>query len=132
MEIFTKKRPTGLTEEDGLSLSLPQLVERELTNGIKRLLQVVDPRLAPQVSKEQEIVEELLKLALSCTCTDPEDRPNMHEVLSSLLKLSKRLPHENCILRDQGTAKKCAGSSSMRTLDDPNSSRSHRGSNERS
>ncbi|GFY88705.1 hypothetical protein Acr_06g0006450 [Actinidia rufa] len=81
MAILTRKRPTGLTEEDGLSLTLPQLMERALINGIKRLLQVVNTRLASQVSKEQEIVKELLKLALSCTCMD--------EVLSFLLKLSK-------------------------------------------
>ncbi|KAL7212601.1 hypothetical protein ACSBR2_015315 [Camellia fascicularis] len=89
MELLTKRRPTGLTQEDGLSITLPQLVERALANGINRLLHVVDPLLASQVSKEQEMVEALLKLALSCTCTAPEDRPNIDEILSSILKLSK-------------------------------------------
>ncbi|GMP73900.1 hypothetical protein CsSME_00031491 [Camellia sinensis var. sinensis] len=89
MELLTKRRPTGLTQEDGLSITLPQLVERALANGINRLLHVVDPLLASQVSKEQEMVEAILKLALSCTCTAPEDRPDMDEILSSILKLSK-------------------------------------------
>ncbi|KAK9267205.1 hypothetical protein L1049_009625 [Liquidambar formosana] len=90
MEFLTKQRPTGLTEENGLPITLSQLIEKALADGVKRLLQVLDPTLASNVSKEQEeIIEDLLKLALSCTNPDPEDRPDMNEVLSSLLKLSK-------------------------------------------
>lgn len=91
MEFLTKRRPTGLIQEDGLPVTLPQLVERALENGSKGVLQIVDLQLSSHSSKEQEIVAELLKLALSCTCSSPEDRPHMVEVDSSLLKLSKRM-----------------------------------------
>lgn len=88
MEFITKRRPTGLTEE-GSPITLRQLVQKALARGIDGLTQVVDPHLAPYVCAEQEIIEGLLSLALSCTNTEPEDRPNMKEALYSLSKLSK-------------------------------------------
>lgn len=88
MEFLIKQRPTGLMEENGLPMSLHQLVEKALANGIKNILQVLDPMLASNISKEQEeIAEELLKLALVCSNPNPDNRPNMNEVLSTLLKL---------------------------------------------
>ena len=87
MELITKRSPTGLTEEERSSITLPQLVQKALKSGTKRLLQVVDPHLVPYVSKKQEATEGLLNLALSCTSPDPEDRPDMEEVLSCLSKL---------------------------------------------
>ncbi|PQM37328.1 LRR receptor-like serine/threonine-protein kinase FLS2 [Prunus yedoensis var. nudiflora] len=90
MELLTKQRPTGLTEENGLPMSLHQLVEKALANGKKNILQVLDPMLASTISKEQEeIAEDLLKLALVCSDPNPDNRPNMNEVLSTLLKLKK-------------------------------------------
>lgn len=90
MEFLTKQRPTGLMEENGLPMSLHQLVEKALANGMKNILQVLDPMLASNISKEQEeIAEELLKLALVCSNPNPDNRPNMNEVLSTLLKLKK-------------------------------------------
>ncbi|XWS19812.1 hypothetical protein CRYUN_Cryun31cG0048500 [Craigia yunnanensis] len=53
MEFLTKRRPTGLMEEDGLPVSLRQLVEKVLASGIKGILQVLDPMLALNVSREQ-------------------------------------------------------------------------------
>lgn len=89
MELLTKKRPTGLMEENGLPMSLPQLVEKAVANGTK-LLQVLDPMLASNISTEGEkIAEELLKIALLCTNPDPDNRPNMNEVLTALLKLKR-------------------------------------------
>ncbi|XP_057948223.1 LRR receptor-like serine/threonine-protein kinase FLS2 [Malania oleifera] len=91
MEFVTKQRPTGLAQEDGLPVTLHQLVERTLASGRNQLLQVVDPCLASKASeKHVEIIAELLKLALSCTNPEPRDRPGMNEVLSSLLKLRAR------------------------------------------
>ncbi|GLT50627.1 hypothetical protein SLA2020_241010 [Shorea laevis] len=92
MEFLTGRRPTGLAEEKGLPISLRQLVEKALANRINGLLQVLDPKLVPHIlTKEQgELLEELFKLALFCTCPDRELRPNMNEVLSSLLKLKVR------------------------------------------
>lgn len=88
MEFLTKQRPTGLIEMDGMPMSLRQLVEEALENGT--MLQILDPVLALNVSKKQEeVVEELLKLALICTYSNPDDRPNMKDVLSTLLKLKK-------------------------------------------
>ena len=93
MEFLTKRRPTGLAAEDGLPLTLRQLVDAALASGSKRLLQIMDPFLASIVTaKEGEVLEKLLKLALSCTCTEPGDRPDMNEVLSSLLKLGAKIP----------------------------------------
>uniref|UniRef100_F6HMH8 Protein kinase domain-containing protein n=1 Tax=Vitis vinifera TaxID=29760 RepID=F6HMH8_VITVI len=93
MEFLTKRRPTGLAAEDGLPLTLRQLVDAALASGSERLLQIMDPFLASIVTaKEGEVLEKLLKLALSCTCTEPGDRPDMNEVLSSLLKLGAKIP----------------------------------------
>lgn len=87
MEFLTKKRPTATIEADGLPVSLQQLVERALANGKEGLIQVLDPVLVLDHSKEQTRLEELLKLAVSCTDQNPENRPDMNEVLSTLLKL---------------------------------------------
>ncbi|PON39957.1 Tyrosine-protein kinase [Parasponia andersonii] len=88
MEFLTKQRPTGLIEEDGMPISLRQLVEKALENGRAKLLQILDPELVLSVYKQQEeILEELFKLALFCTNPNPEDRPNMKDVVSTLLKL---------------------------------------------
>lgn len=88
MEFLTKQRPTGLTEMDGMPISLRQMVENALENGT--VLQVLDPLLALNVSKkEEEEIEDLLKLGLSCTNPNPEDRPIMKDVLSTLLKLKR-------------------------------------------
>lgn len=90
MEFLTKKRPTGLIEEDGMPISLCQLAEKALENGGEKLLQILDPELVMNVSKQQEeVLEELLKLALFCTNPNPENRPNMKDVLSTILKLKK-------------------------------------------
>ena len=96
MEFLTKRRPTGLMEEDGLPVSLRQLVEKALASGTKGILQVLDPVLALNASKEQmEALEELFKLALFCTSPDPEERPNMNEALSFLLKLKEKYYENN-------------------------------------
>ncbi|KDO45114.1 hypothetical protein CISIN_1g032569mg [Citrus sinensis] len=91
MEFLTKRRPTGLDEENGLSpISLRQLVEKALANGINGVRQITDPKLVLSIYEEQEqhqVLEELFKLALVCTSSNPEDRPNMNEVLSMLQKL---------------------------------------------
>lgn len=89
MEVITKRRPTGLTEE-GLPITLRQLVQKAYSGGgINSLMKIMDPHLTPYVKAKQELVEGLVTLALSCTNTEPEDRPNMEQVLSSLSKLSK-------------------------------------------
>nr|POF02061.1 lrr receptor-like serine/threonine-protein kinase fls2 [Quercus suber] len=92
MEFLTKRRPTGLIEEDGLPISLCQLVEKALANGENDLHRIVDPMLALNISEDhEELLKELLKIALLCTQPNPEDRPDINEVLSILLKLSKRI-----------------------------------------
>lgn len=91
MEFLTKRRPTGLIEEDGLPISLRQLVEKALANGENDLHRIVDPMLALNISKDhEELLKELLEIALLCTQPNPEDRPDINKVLSILLKLSKR------------------------------------------
>ncbi|KAJ7947273.1 Receptor kinase [Quillaja saponaria] len=112
MEFLTKRRPTGLAEEDGLPISLPQLAKKAFLNGIQGLVQVLDPVLTWNVSKEHEILEELFKLALSCTLPNPDDRPNMNEVLSTLLKMkrSEKVP-QITILSMPGNDKHCRSTS---------------------
>nr|XP_016495461.1 PREDICTED: LRR receptor-like serine/threonine-protein kinase FLS2 [Nicotiana tabacum] len=102
MEIITKRRPTGLTGADELPMTLHQIVQNAAANGINELIQIVDPNLASYVSKKQDVVEGLLKLALSCTSPDPEDRPDMEQVLSSLSKLRKMecMNSHACLVKD--------------------------------
>lgn len=89
MELITRRRPTGLTGEDQLPITLRQLVQKALDNSSKGLSEILDPYLAANASKKQDAMEALLDLALSCTCPDPQDRPNMEEVLSTLSRISK-------------------------------------------
>lgn len=99
MEFLTKRRPTELAADDGMPLTLRQLVDSAMSSEYsKRLLQIIDPFLASIVTeKEWEVLEKLLKLALSCTCTNPEDRPDMNEVLSTLLKLRENFPSPSIV-----------------------------------
>ncbi|KAI3800674.1 hypothetical protein L1987_28768 [Smallanthus sonchifolius] len=90
MEFITTKRPTGLTEDDGIQMTLPQLIEQALSKETNELIEIVDPDLASDFSTKQGVVEQILQLALCCTRMDPDDRPNMKEVLSSLTKISKK------------------------------------------
>ena len=88
MESLTKQRPTSLTEEDGLPVTLSHIVERAMNEG--KLLHVIDPALASSITKDEEkMVEEILRLALSCSCPAPENRPDITAVLSSLMKLNR-------------------------------------------
>lgn len=89
MELLTKRRPTGLTAEDGSPITLSQLVQQALQHGISGLHQILDPQLTSYTSKKQEVLEGLLHLALSCSSPDPDNRPDMEEVLSSLSKIRK-------------------------------------------
>lgn len=96
MEFLTKRRPTGLIEEDGLPISLHCLIEKALADGMKGQHQILDPMLVLNISKEhEEVLEEVLKLALFCSHPNPEARPDINEVLSILSKLSKRMVHPN-------------------------------------
>lgn len=88
MELLTRRRPTGLSQENGQPITLPQLVHNFFADGIERLLQLVDPQLTSDISNKQQL-EEILKLALLCTCQEPDGRPDMVEVLSLLTKISK-------------------------------------------
>lgn len=90
MEFLTKRRPTGLSEEDGLPVSLREIVAKALANGMEQLVTIVDPVLIwKEVTEDHvQVLEELFKLSLYCTHPDPEDRPNMNEVLSALVKLN--------------------------------------------
>ncbi|KAL8235964.1 hypothetical protein R6Q59_017045 [Mikania micrantha] len=91
MEFITRKRPTGLTENEGIQITLPQLIKQALSKGINDLIEIVDADLASDFSTTQGVVEEILQLALCCTRTDPDNRPEMNEILSSLTKISKKL-----------------------------------------
>lgn len=87
MELFTKRRPTGLIEENGISLTLQQLVEKAIVTGLDSVLQIIDGDMNLASEIEEERVTGVLELALSCTNFSAEDRPDMNEVLLSLLRL---------------------------------------------
>lgn len=89
MELITKTRPTGLMDEDGLPITLSQLVQQALQQGINRLYEVLDPHFKSYDSEKQEALEALLHLALSCTSPNPDDRPDMEQVVPSLSKIRK-------------------------------------------
>ena len=74
-------------EVDGVPHTLRQLVEKAFENGINGVLSVVDHEMVlPTVTEKGKAVG-VLKLALSCTQFNVEDRPDMKDVLSALLKL---------------------------------------------
>ena len=78
-EFLTKKKANK--PEDGMTLTLREMVDMALASESKRLLQIMDPFLASTATEEEgEVLEEALKLGLSCTSTEPEDRPDITEV----------------------------------------------------
>ncbi|KAD3068964.1 hypothetical protein E3N88_36844 [Mikania micrantha] len=91
MEFITRKRPTGLTEDEGIQFTLPQLIDQALSNGINELIEIIDPDLAYDFSKNHGVVEQILQLALCCTRMDPNHRPDMNEISVSLTKISKKV-----------------------------------------
>ena len=56
------------------------------------LKDVLDQRLPPPVDKFAEGVAHAVKLALSCLCSDPRNRPTMRQVSSELTTLRPSLP----------------------------------------
>ena len=88
MEFLTRRRPTGLSEEDGLPISLPAAVEKALSNGMEEVVNIGDPMLTLDATKDHvDVLAGLFKLSLCCSLPNPDDRPNMNEVLSALMKL---------------------------------------------
>ncbi|KAG1331854.1 putative LRR receptor-like serine/threonine-protein kinase FLS2 [Cocos nucifera] len=78
-----------MIEEMDASLTLQQFVENALSSGLDSVLEMVDHDMELMTEMEEEKVVHVLQLALSCTRFTAEDRPDMNEVLSSLLKLWK-------------------------------------------
>lgn len=99
MEFLTKRRPTGTIEENGVPITLQKFVGNALNNGTDAVLHVVDQDLIPNepIQSDVEKLVFCLELALSCTRETPDDRPDINEVLSSLLKIGdgklKLFPH---------------------------------------
>lgn len=102
MEFLTRQRPTGLPIENGQPITLPQLVKKAFADGSYRLLSLVDPQLVSvsDISAEEQLVK-IFTLALSCTCQEPEGRPDMDEVLSSLSKIRKMAPQNGTVKEDK-------------------------------
>lgn len=94
MEYLTAKRPTSLAEEDGLPVTLNHIVERAILQD--KLLQVIDPALLSSITRDQEkAAKELFKLALICTSSAPEQRPDIKYLLTSLKKLNVQQARRN-------------------------------------
>jgi LRR receptor-like serine/threonine-protein kinase FLS2 len=89
MELFTKRRPTGTIEEDGVPLTLQQYVDNAVSRGLDGVLDVLDPDMKVVTEGDLSTAADVLSLALSCAAFEPADRPDMDSVLSTLLKMSK-------------------------------------------
>ena len=88
MEFLTKRRPTGLSEEDDLPISLPATVEKALANGMEGLVNIVDPMLTMDATKVHvDVLARLFKLSLSCSLPNLEDRLCLYEASNSKLVL---------------------------------------------
>lgn len=91
MELLTRRRPTALFHEDGSPTTFHELVGSALGNGTEGILQILDPSLTLNVTKQQlEMLQVLFELAHSCASPNPADRPDMNEVLASLLKIQAK------------------------------------------
>lgn len=89
MELFTKRRPTGKIEEDGVPMTLQQLVGNALSRGLDGVAGVLDPGMKVATEIDLSTVADALRLASSCAAFEPAERPDMNGVLSSLLKMSR-------------------------------------------
>lgn len=68
-------------------MTLSQYVDGGLQDVINGLHCILDPHLCD--FKNEEVLQGLLRLGLSCCDPDPEKRPDMDVVLSSLTKIRK-------------------------------------------
>ncbi|EMS63184.1 LRR receptor-like serine/threonine-protein kinase FLS2 [Triticum urartu] len=89
MELFTKRRPTGNIEEDGVPMTLQQLVGNALSRGLEGVAGVLDSGMKVATEIELSTAADALRLASSCAEFEPADRPDMNGVLSALLKMSR-------------------------------------------
>ncbi|CAN1227067.1 LRR receptor-like serine/threonine-protein kinase FLS2 [Linum grandiflorum] len=90
MELFTKRRPTGLVDEQGFPISLSQLVQKAVCVEMDGDWILDGEMISGEASckvVEQEKVEKVLRIALSCARPNPEDRPGINAVLAALEKL---------------------------------------------
>ncbi|KAK1368893.1 hypothetical protein POM88_034985 [Heracleum sosnowskyi] len=71
IEFLTRQLPTGLSQETGQPITLPQLVKKDFADGSDRLLSLVDPQLVSEISMKEQL-EKIFTLPLSCTCQEPE------------------------------------------------------------
>lgn len=89
MELFTKQKPTGNIEEDGVPMTLQQLVGNALARGLEGVAGVLDPGMKVTTEIDLSTAADALRLALSCAEFEPADRPDMNGVLSALLKMTR-------------------------------------------
>ena len=95
LEMITGRDPIRL--EPGQTL--PQWVRATVANS-KALQNVVDPVLLPDLTVHQQKTAMVLGVALLCTRSEPQDRPNMTDVYKMLAHIRSK-PNESS--RRKGT-----------------------------
>ncbi|MQM18551.1 hypothetical protein Taro_051547 [Colocasia esculenta] len=87
MEFLTRMKPTAVEGNDGHPLSLPVFKAEVLAGGVDKVLHLLDPDMEFTSSGDVRMAVGLLELAATCTQAEADGRPDMADVLSSLLKL---------------------------------------------
>jgi hypothetical protein len=85
LELVTGKEAVFIQDEEEMQLSEAIISIREEDDGEAELGGLIDPCLMEKCS--MKLVLRLVKLSLACLEQEPESRPSMGEIVSSLLKI---------------------------------------------
>lgn len=87
LELVTGQRATNVTTKDG-TMYRGNLVQ--YTTGLKDVVEAVNPAIKDNLGVDDEILLQMLKVAMSCVAPEPKERPNMFEVHQLLQAIGKK------------------------------------------